>query len=798
MRIFLILSNYFKTSIRNIAKNKTFTFINVLGLAISISVGLVMITFISEINEYDNFHTKSDRTYRVLNTYQYMEEDPSYFASTSALAGRKIEESVPGIEALTLIRRNFGGDFGFDDHWIPLSGMWATEPFFDIFSFQMLKGNPATALKEPNTMVLTESAARKIFGDKDPLGKSILRNKDEEFTITGIVADPPKNSSLHFETIGSFATLDEKEKDNVRWMKWSNMWMFHVYLLLEENQTVEDVQAAFDQISAEENAKNEYTKITISLQALDNIIPGRNLSNEIGKSMDSDLLWMITALSFVVIISACFNYTNLSIARALRRSKEVGIRKVMGASRGQVFVQFILEAVIIALLSLMLAIGLFHFIKPGFLSLDTFVQDLVAMNITGNIAVKFVLLAVITGMMAGFFPAIFFSRLNPQAVLKDNSIKLFKNIGIRKLLIIFQFTLSLMFIVAATIQYNQYRYSLSFDLGYNTENILNLRLQGNEMEIVENELRQLPEVTTLSSSLMITSVGSYYGENLKYKDPQDSASCYFNTVDENYLPLHGHKFLAGGNFTQRADDSLKVQVIVNQKVLERFDMPKGEKAIGEILEFGDREAEVVGVLKDFHYGTLESDIKPFLFSYGKEEADYLNIKLVSGDMLATMDKIESIWKKIDPIHPIRATFYDDRIQDTYSELVVMVRIIGFLAFLAITIAVMGLLGMVMFTTETRLKEISIRKVLGASEGKLIVLIGRGFVWLLFISALVAIPATYYLFDTYVFDGITYRAPIGIMELFSGTALVFMIALLAVGTQTIMAARTNPATTLRNE
>jgi len=238
--------------------------------------------------------------------------------------------------------------------------------------------------------------------------------------------------------------------------------------------------------------------------------------------------------------------------------------------------------------------------------------------------------------------------------------------------------------------------------------------------------------------------------------------------------------------------------------LARFEIPKGdygEEAVGEIVEFGDNEAVITGVLKDFHYGTVESDIRPFLFRYGfgeDEEPYYLNLKIVSGDMIETMDKIESIWKKVDDVHPIQATFYDERIQETYSELVIMVKIIGFLAFLAIAIAVMGLLGMVIFTTETRLKEISIRKVLGASEGKLILLLGRGFMILLLVSATVAIPSTYILFDQVVFSGIDYRADIGIIELFSGAVLVFMIALLAVSGQTVQAARINPAHTLRNE
>jgi ABC-type antimicrobial peptide transport system permease subunit len=803
MNIFTILGNYFKTSIRSMAKNKLFTLINIVGLAISMSVGLVILTFVNEVNSYDQFHSNIDNTYRVLNTYQYLDEDPSYFASTSPLAGKTIEESVTGIEDIVLIRKNIRGDFGFGDKWIPLQGHWATEGFFDVFSFKMLKGNPVTALKDPYSVVLTQSASEKLFGDEEALGQTISMDKEDEFVVTGIVADPPVKSTLDFEVLGSYITYDEKQKDSEGYLKWSNMWMFHVYFTLQETTDIENVQAAFDKISDEQNSHDEYTKINLGIQAMNDIIPGPSLSNEIGKSMDADMLWMLGALTFIVILSACFNYTNLSIARSLRRSKEVGIRKVVGARGGQVFVQFIFEAVIVSVLALLISVGLFLLIKPQFLAMEEYIQELVSLDLTGGIFIQFLLLAIFTGFLAGVIPAYLFSRLNPEGVLKGNSsIKMFGGITMRKALIVFQFTLSLMFIVAATIEYKQYKYSLNFDLGYNTENVLNIGLQGNDVQILKNELSQLPEVKSISSSLMITSIGNYWGGTMKYNDPLDSISVYYNGVDEYYLPLHDHKLLAGENFKPLVSDSLQEQIIVNEKLLERFEIPKGdygEKAIGEVLKLDDKQAVITGVIKDFHYGRMDSDISPFCFRYYKGDDMYwLNVKIASQDMLSTMDKVESIWKKVDEIHPIQATFYDERIQDAYSELVVMVKMIGFLAFLAITIAVLGLLGMVIFTTETRLKEISIRKVLGASERKLVVLLGRGFIILLTISTMLAIPSTYILFDQVIFSEISYRANIGFVELFSGTALVFIIAILAVGSQTIQAARTNPASTLRNE
>jgi len=508
---------------------------------------------------------------------------------------------------------------------------------------------------------------------------------------------------------------------------------------------------------------------------------------------------MLAGLTFIVIISACFNYTNLSIARALRRSKEVGIRKVIGATRMQIFNQFIFESVLVALLALVFSMGLFYLIKPQFLSLDSYIAELVKLDITGTVFLQFLALAAFTGLVAGILPAFFFSRMTPEATLKaGSSVKLFRGITMRRVLIVFQFTLSLMFIVAATLQYKQYRYALAFDLGYDTENILNIRLQDNDAEIVKAKMEQLPEVEAISKSLMITSIGNYWGETLKYQDPMDSVGVIYNGVDANYLPIHNHTFLAGANFAPTRSDTTMIQIIVNEKVLEHFSIGNPEESLGEVLKLDDDDAVIVGVIKDFHYGTLNSEIKPFLFKYEADEFYQLNVKLHAGDLIAIMDKVEDAWKEVDNVHELNATFYDDRIEETYSRYAIMVKIIGFLAFLAITIAVMGLLGMVMFTTETRLKEISIRKVLGATEQNLVVLMGRGFLFLLIISSIVAIPATYILFDKWVFADLAYRVNMGPVELLSGTVLVFILAAVAVGSQTLHAARINPANTLRNE
>jgi putative ABC transport system permease protein len=795
----IMLGSYIKTSGRAIVRNKLFSAINIIGLAISMSVGLLMISFVADLFSYDKFHEKGSRIYRVNTTWTSLEERPLDLASNSVKAGKKIQETFTGIEEMVLLRQGFGGDAKVGDNIVPISGHWASETFFNVFSFELLEGNSATALKEPYSIVLTEKAVKKIFGNEDALGKTV-KFDTLEYTVTGIAKDVSKFSHIQFEALASFSTKEILDKDDKNFLAWGNIWMNYIYVVLPEGSNTDDLQAKLDALSAEENKALDHTTISLWLQPLYNIALGPDLSNQIGPTMTVLIVWIVSGLAFVVILSACFNYTNLSIARSMRRSREVGIRKVIGALKSHVLGQFIAEAVLIALLALVLAFGIFLILRTQFMGIAPELSNLISLELTPKVIGYFILMAVVVGMMAGFFPALFFSKINAVKVLKDvTSVKVFRNVTMRKALIVVQYTFSLMFIAATMIGYKQYKHALAFDLGFNTANILNINLQDNKSEVFAKELAELPEVNAISKARMITSVGNYWGTMMKYNNPQDSASIWYNTIDENYLPLHKHKLLAGRNFTSKTNDE-ETEVIVNEQALNRFSIGGNDplKALGEIVIVDGKKLEIVGVMKDFHYGKVDSEIKPVVFRYSKNPGGYINAKIVSQDWPKTLAKIEKIWHNIDPIHPLQATFYDDQIEKAYSEFSAMIKIIGFLSFLAITISSMGLLGMVVFTTETRLKEISIRKVLGASEGSLIYLLSKGFFTLLSFSALVALPLTYFFFEKVILSEIVYRAPIGALDLFIGLIVVMAIAFLMIGSQTMKVARTNPAEVLKGE
>jgi len=798
----IMIGSYIKTSGRNIVRNKLFSAINIVGLSISMSVGLLLIAVVSDILSYDKFNENHSRIYRVITKYKYLNENENTFASTSLRAAKVIEENFPP-EAMAIFKDNWSADLKFSEKTIPLKGIWANESVFKVFSFRLLKGNPSTALKEPYSIVLTETSAKKLFGNNEALNKIVEWDK-VQYTVKGIMEDVPQFSHVHFDMLASLSTEENLQKNDKDFSSWKNMWSTWVYLLLPANTDIKSLEDKLYKISVKENTTIQNTTLNLKLQPLDNIMLGLDHSNQIGGVMGNSMLWIFSGLAFVVILSACFNYTNLSIARSLRRTREVGIRKVIGALKSQVIYQFIVEAILISLTSLVMAIALFLLLRPFFLSVEESLKNTLLLQLSPAIVVYFVLFAIVIGIAAGFFPSLFFARVNVIQALKDfSSNKSFKKLTIRRALIVFQYCISIILVTSTVIIYKQYKHFVTFDLGFRTQNILNISLKGNKAELLRKELSELPEVKLISQSAMITSIGSYWGSNMKYTSPDDSAMVYHNTVDENYLPLHEHKLLAGRNFnTKVADSVMETEIIVNQSVLKRFNIANQNpaKAIGEIVKLDGKNVMIIGVMQDFQYGKVDSraGANEVILRYAPKKTHWLNVKIESTDILAAYGKIELAWKRVDPVHAFDAKFYDDQIENSFAGIKASVKVAGFIAFLAISIASLGMLGMVVFTTETRLKEISIRKVLGASEMGLLFLLGKGFIILLLVATVIALPITYLFFDRILFQEIANHAPIAAIDLTVGFSLVSALALMMILLQALKATRTSPAEVLKNE
>ena len=837
-----MLTNYLKIAWRNLLRNKTFSLINIVGLAVSISVGLLLIAFVLDLRSYDRFHKNGERIYRITSVLSAnREHGREKFATTSVKTGKLIRQKVTGVDQVAIVRNDFSQDATVGSTVLPIKGFWADPSLFKVFTFPMLEGNPATALRDPYSIVLTETAAKKLFGNQDALGKAI-RFDTLDYRVTGVMQDVPFFSHLHFEALVSLSTAEQLNR-NSDFGKWTSTSLNFVYLLLSPTANIASVQLQLDAIATAENRAQEKTNIRLELLPLDKIVVGETLRRSeggpgsAGPHLPPVVLWMLGGLALVVILSACFNYTNLSVARATRRFKEVGVRKAIGADKSQVWQQFLAEAVLISVAALLLSFFLFLVLRPQLINLAPEMQRTVKLDLTPTMVIAFIAFSVIVGVIAGFIPALFFSKVSAINALRNGParnrtalyhtgapagagdagtpdrafrpVNIFKNLPLRQALVVIQYTFTLIFITTTAIGYVQYKNILAFDLGFNTENILNIDMQGNKPDVFLRELGEIPDVTALSRSVIVTSVGNAWGGYMKYNDSRDSDSALImtNNVDENYLPLHQYKLVAGGNFRTRPTTAKSVgEVIVNRQFLKRFNISPNDpaEAIGKQITFSnfrvnDQKMTIVGVLKDFHYGKVDNLIEPVAFMpWTPGDRAVVNAKLQSTDLLATRAKIESAWKKIDRVHPLKAEFYDEAIEAAYSEYSVMVRIIGFLAFLAISIASMGLFGMVVFTTETRLKEISIRKVLGASEEGLVFLLSKNFLVLLAIAALVALPTTYFFFEKVILTRFVYHQPIRAVEVLAPVLATMVLAFLLIGSQTLKAARTKPVKSLQSE
>ena len=774
------------------------------------SVGVLMILLISELYSFDDFHVRKDNIYRVTTTKTVVLEEDRNYASASIYIGNQIEEQVPAAEKTLIMRRIESADLKAEEGAIAINGFYVSRSFFDVFSFKLIKGNPQTALSDPNSIVLTESSSKKLFGDRDPIGQLVNVESDQDTKtgkITGVVENPPINSHIRFEALMSLKTLDYSVIDHERNLKNDpeDIWSNYVYIVLNKNAKKEQVEYAIAKIMTDHNSGTE-APITHFLQPLSSVVTDDFYHNVPGPSFSQDKIHIMIGLTLIVLLSACFNYTNLSLARALRRSKEVSIRKATGATRFQVFAQFMVEAVILAVLALIVGLGLFFLFKPEFLDLPNPTargHRMFMLDIDYSKLLYFLLLAIGVGCAAGLLPATFLSKIKSSTVFNDaNKVRLSSGIKVRRLLITFQFVMSISLIMGAVLVHKQYKFALNYDLGYVTENIVNVKVKGDYADLLKNEYAKIPEVVETSSSSVILGTGGGSIGVAQSEDRSNSVMFLLNNIDEKYLDMHGFKLLAGSASLPEPEGGEKPKyIVVNEEFLKKLNLGSPAEAIGKSIWYNDNNLTIWGVVRDFVSISLTMKLDgsfAFVQPDSINRYQFLGVKMLGDNFATTMEKLEERYKEIDPVHPFEATFYDDRIAETYQQHKATYTIISFLAFLAISISTMGLLGMVVFITESRMKEISIRKVLGAGVRSLMMLFSRAFLVMIAVAGLVAIPITLYIVDNMVLNEFLYRAQTGLIEALSGFAIVIVISALTIGWQIRAAATRNPADLLRNE
>lgn len=811
-----MVRNYIKIAIRNIFNDKYFSLINIFGLALSMSLCLLIISMIAGLSKYDRFHENYDRIYRVLS-----KKPGSGFKATSPMPIRNaLTEEYSGIEKVVTFKQGFGGDASYGNTTVPLVGMFCSEELFDVFSFTLEKGNPVTALQDPYSVVLTRESAKKLFGNEDPMDKVIrfserglvmagIPNKNKptylgDYTVKGVMAENPGKTHIEFNILASMSTLPILEKkglENALQDDWKNIDGAYSYLLLEDGRDRVYLQSILDNIANHEYAQSDDFTASFAPQPLAKITPGKLYGNPLSFRLPITVIYILAVLAVIVIISACFNYTNLSLARSLKRAKEVGIRKVSGAYRIQIIGQLVGESILISVISLVFAIGILELLKPAFNSL-WFTQYL-KVDFSNDILVfiLFLLFSIFIGFIAGILPAIYLSSFKPIKVLKDVSgIKMFKKLTLRKVLIITQFAVSLFFIISTTLIYFQFKQMIKTEYGFNKENIVNVPLHGNEYHTYANAIKNHSGIQLVSgSSIVLTTGGSSYTYLKKPDDPEDSLGVSQMSANPDFITNLGLRIIAGSNFPETLSDGTEQYFLINEKAVAKFGYDNAYEIVGESfwVDGMDHRLTVIGVLKDFHYSNPIEEIGPFIIRYIPDNFRYVNIRINPDKQDNTLAFLGQIWKKIDTYHAFEPEFMEDQLIESQGVFSDTGYIIGFISVLAVTIACLGLLGMVLFVTQTRVKEIGIRKVHGATINDVVLMLSKGFLIMLGIATLIATPLAKMANELWLREFPT-RVKFGWEILGMGIMIMLILGFITIFSQTIKTARTNPSDALRYE
>lgn len=792
--------NYFKISIRNIRKHKLFSFINVFGLSFSLSICLIIIMLLADQFSYDRFNTEADNIYRINHTRR---DDPGIIEgmATSPMGlGEELTSKYAGISSYTRLTRGFGNGWIklMQDVNIPISGFFADPSFVEMFQYKFEYGNPRTALLEPYSVVLSKETAEKLFNKENPIGEIIKVGELGSYKVTGVLKKIEGKSHIKFDGLASMSTLESLIKKEVMpesLETWKNRSWTWTYVKLEKGTTLENVEKNLAVISEEQYGGMDDMDADFYLQNIRAISPGPLVGNQIGPGIPMIFVYFLGGMALVIIISACFNYTNLSIARSLNRAREVGIRKVFGAVRYQILLQFLTESVVISLLAFGFSLGIVQLMEPIFLELNF--SQLLDWDLNQSMEVYMICLifSVAVGLFAGIVPAMFHSSVKALQALKNLSgVKVFSKLGLRNALIVGQFGLSLFLVITVKLIYDQMNFMVDSDYGFEADNIVIVNLNSTDPEHLKTELLTYPEIQSVAAARFAPAAGTSSSITVLV-DNVEKQIHYFD-VDEDYVENMGLTLLAGTNFSKEIREK---KLLINEEASKDFGYPHPLDAIGKIVVLEDSvNYEVIGVIKNYNHETLVSSIKPMALIYNPDDFGILQVRVNSSNYEQAVGSIEAAWAKVNPDLKIDYKLMSDEIA-FFADLMFgdLTKIISFISFLAIIIACLGLMGMVVFSTQSRLKEVSIRKVLGASNKALVYILSKGFAKLLLLAVLISVPLTWFINNLWM-DFIAFRVDIGIGVILFGVAIVAVLGLLVVGSQTWQAANTNPSKVLRDE
>lgn len=797
-----MLKNYFKIAWRNLKRNKAYTAINVIGLSLGIACSILIFTLITFHLSFDNFHPQKDRIYRLITHWQG--EDGGYSHGVPGPLGKAFQNNYNYAEQTVRV-------ISYNDALIALPGeknnpkfeeeqgvSYTEDGYFQIFNFPFLSGSKTTALKAPNSAVITEHLAKKYFNTADAIGNIIRFNNETDFTITGVIKDKPANTDQKQEIYVSFENLKDHDPRIINDDAWGGVYSeSRAYTLLKPNTNAAVVNKALVGLVQQKYDEDDRKTWRFLLQPL----PEMHFNPDYEKGQMKPFMWALGCIGLFLIITACVNFINLATAQALSRSKEVGIRKVLGSLKGQLFWQFIAETFLITVLALLLGAGLAKLALPYFNKL--FDADNMHIDYFNNLGLAAFLLSLVlvVTFLAGSYPGLVMARFQPVLALKSKlSQKHIGGFSLRRILVVTQFAISQMLIIGTIVIASQMNFTSKADLGFTKEAIVMLPVPTNDslaMHTLATQLSHVNGIEKLSLCYQAPAANSNNNTSIHYENREkvELFSVNQKIADDQFLSLFNIKLVAGRN--NFPSDTVR-EFVVNEALVKKLGLKKADDIIGKMISInGSEKFPVVGVVKDFNSYSMHEEIPPLVImpSYGRTRN--CAIKINAKNVKPTLAEVEKIWNTVYPNYLYKHQFLDERIARFYREDGNMLSLIEIFACIAIFIGCLGLYGLVSFMAARKTKEIGVRKVLGASLQSLIWLFGKEFTRLLIIAFLIAAPLAWWAMYSYLKD-FSYRITIGPGIFATAIAFTFFIALITVGYRSVKAALSNPVKSLRTE
>lgn len=788
-----MLFNYIKISFRNIAKNKVFASLNIFGLGLGMSIGLLALAFYVELQQFDLFHQDADKIYRI--TTQVKENGTkNKFSSVPPALSYLAEDQLTGIDAFVHINDRFFPTIKTTGESIRLQGYFTKPAFLEMFDFPLAQGSTDVFTK-PGMVILTHEAAQRLFGDKPALGQQLDTENRGKLQVGGVLAPFPKHTHFSFDLLtGIAANHGLNESNSANWTKFQGN-----YFYFKSDLKPEQIEAQINSIGRSGSSFLEVKELEADyvVQPLLDINPGKEMQDKLGLVFDRMAIFGFFGMALLILVPACLNYGNMAVANALKRSKEIGIRKIMGSPNRQIIHQFLVETTIICLIAIFLSLFIFNLIRAELMSMLVGGTAL-SFSLNPVLLLIFFLFAIVTGILTGLLPAIYFSRITPIRALRNtiNNQKISIS-GLRKALLVFQFVLSLVFMIGIAVLLKQYQESLNYDQGFIKENVLVLPVKAENQQLVANAMRSAPSVTDMSftSSIPGTPLGEgTYFYNVNGLDSVRAGMVYADNRFINHMDID-MKWGSGQLLESQFE-----QVLVNQQLMNRLKniLEPGADSLLALMADG-KKVQIAGVIQDYNHEPLNRTIDPMMIRLNEAELTYALLSVNTGDIASTLNDLEARWDRLFPDVPFEASFLDHEVEKTYYFYMSGIKMFGFLALLAITISSLGLLGMVIFTTENRRKEVAIRKTLGAGSLRLLYSLSGLFFRMWGIALLIAIPLSYLYYDKIMLRVYNkFSGGVGFSEVALSSLLTLSLGMLAIMVQSNKVMRTNPAESLRND